>query len=321
MWFLTVCGEATIGVTLLFHRTRLVGLVLGVAFACLVGSVVYGFGAIVLASVASLGVASLVVEPLDRLALTRFLRTRATPQAWRLAFAFAVAALFFIDHVRGFTLADRGARFALGDQPTTADVLTYMQALWFALSTTALAAVVVSIRTHGAAIVQIVRRPLSYAAYALPALFFLSEAGVYAGVKDRPNVAMFSGLSVASCAPNHILMRGRFYGSFFHRDLLFVRAPGRETVGIPARSLQASVDRAKRYGERDQIVDRFQHGTITRLRGGVEAPFDFGALEEVTAGSWSEAALPPRLFWFSPLREADLRCSMPDLFQARSGSP
>lgn len=319
-WFMTVCGEATIGAALLFRRTRLVGLVLGVGFACLVGSVVYGFGAIVLASVASLGVASLVVEPLDRLAVTRFLRTRATPQTWRLAFVIAVAALFFLDHVRGFTLADRGARFAPGDEPTTADVLTYMQVLWFTLSTTALVVVVAAARTHGAAIVQIVRRPLSYAAYALPALFILSEVGVYAGVKDRPNIAMFAGLRVASCAPNHILMRGRFYSSFFHRDLLVVRAPGHATVGIPARSLRASADRAKRYGERDPLVDQFQHGTITRVRDGVEEPFDFGALEDVTAGSWPEAALPPRLFWFSPLGEADLRCSMPDLFQARSGS-
>lgn len=109
-------------------------------------------------------------------------------------------------------------------------------------------------------------------------------------------------------------MRGRIYTSFFHRDLLFVGAPGREAIGIPARSLRASADRAKRYGERDPMVDQFQHGTITRVRGGVEEPFDLGALEEVTAGSWLEAALPPRLFWFSPVGEADLRCSMPDLF-------
>lgn len=313
-WLMTVSGEATIGTALLFRRTRLGGLVLGVGFACLVGSVVYGFGAIVLASLMSLGVASLVAEPLNRLALTRFLRTRATPRAWRLAFVLAVAALFLIDHARGFTLADRGALFAPSDQPTTADVLTYMQALWFVLSTTALVAVVVAARTHGAAIIRSVHRPLGYATYALPVLFFLSEVGVYAGLKDRPNVAMFSGLSVASCAPNHIVMRRRFYSSFFHRDLLLVRVPGHEAVGIPSLSLQARAARAKRYGERDAMVDQFRHGTITRLRRGVEEPFDFAALEEVTASNWLEAALPPRLFWFYPVDEADLRCSMPDLF-------
>jgi hypothetical protein len=316
-WFMTVSSEVTIGTALLFRRTRLGGLVLGIGFACLVGSIVYGFGAIVLASLMSLGAASLVAEPLDRLALTRFLRTRATPQTWRLAFVLAVAAVFFLDHARGFTLADRGALFAPGDQPTTADVLTYMQVLWFALSTTALVAVVVAARTHGAAIVRSVHRPLGYAAYALPALFFLSEVGVYAGVKDRPNIAMFSGLSVASCAPNHLVMRCRFYSSLFHRDLLLVRVPGREAVGIPPLSLQARADRAKRYGERDAVVDQFRHGTITRLRGGVEEPFDFDALEEVTASSWLAAALPPRLFWFYPVGEADLRCSMPDLFPTR----
>jgi hypothetical protein len=317
-WFITVGGEATIGTALLFRRTRLGGLVLGVGFACVVGSIVYGFGAIVLASLMSLEVASLVAEPLDRLALTRFLRTSATPQTWRIAFVLAVAALFFVDHARGFTLADRAGLFAPGHQPTTADVLTYMQVLWFTLSTTALVAVVVAARTHGAAIIRSVHRPLGYAAYALPALFCLSEVGVYAGVKDRPNIAMFSGLRVASCAPNHLVMRGRFYSSFFHRDLLLVRAPGRETIGIPALSLRARADRAQRYGERDPMVDEFRHGMITRLRGGVEQPFDLDALEEVTAGSWLEAALPPRLFWFSPVGERDLRCSMPDLFPTRS---
>ncbi len=317
MWFLTVCGEATIGMALLFRRTRPAGLVLGVGFACLVGSIVYGFGAIVLASVMSLSVASLVIQPLDRLAVTRFLRTRATPQAWRLGFVIAVAALFLVDHARGFTLADRDVLFGPGDQPTTADVLTYMQVLWFMLSTTALVAVVVAARAHGAAIVRSIHRPLGYAAYTLPALLLLSEVGVYAGVKDRPNIAMFAGVRVASCTPNHLVMRRRLYSSFFHRDLLLVRAPGREAIGIPALSLQARANRAKRYGERDPMVDQFRQGTITRLRGGVEEPFDFEALEAVTAGSWAEAALPSRLFWFSPVSEADLRCSMPDLFASK----
>jgi hypothetical protein len=178
--------------------------------------------------------------------------------------------------------------------------------------------VVVAARTHGAAIIRSVHRPLGYAAYAVPALLFLSEVGVYAGLKDRPNIAMFSGLSVASCAPNHIVMRCRFYSSFFHRDLLLIRVPGREAVGIPTRSLRARAERAKRYGERDPMADQFRHGTLTRLRGGVEEPFDFEALEGATASNWLEAALPPRLFWFSPVGEADLRCSMPDLFQTRS---
>jgi hypothetical protein len=320
-WLLTVSGEAIIGTAVLFRQTRLVGLILGVGFACLVGSTVYGFGAIVLASLMSLGVASFLAEPLDRLALTRFLRTRATPQAWRLAFVLAVAVLFFVDHVRGFTLADRDALFALADQPTTADVLTLMQLLWFTLSTTALVAVVVAARTHGPAIARSVRRPLGYTAYAVPALFFLFEVGVYAGVKDRPNVAMFSALRVASCAPNHVVMRGRFYSSFFHRDLLIDRLPGREAIGIPALSLRARADRAKRYGERDALVDQFRHGTLTRLRGRVEEPFDFNDLAEVTANSWLEAALPPRLFWFSPVGETDLRCSMPDLFPTRTEHP
>jgi hypothetical protein len=66
------------------------------------------------------------------------------------------------------------------------------------------------------------------------------------------------------------------------------------------------------------LVDQFRHGKTTRLRGGVEEPFDFDGLEEVTASSWLEAALPPRLFWFSPVGEADLRCSMPDLFPTKS---
>jgi hypothetical protein len=317
-WLMTFGGEAIIGTAILFRPTRLGGLVLGVGFACLVGSTVYGFGAIVLASLMSLGVASLVLEPLDRLALTRVLRTRATPQAWRLAFVLAVAALFFLDHARGFTLADRDALFAPADQPTTADVLTLMQVLWFALSTTALVAVIVAARAHGPAILRSVRRPLGYAAYAVPALFFLSEVGVYAGVKDRPNVAMFSALRVASCAPNHVVMRGRFYKSVFHQDLLLVRAPGRETIGIPALSLRARADRAKRYGERDPLVDQFRNGTLTRLRGGVEQRFDFNALAGVEANSWLKGALPGRLFWFSPVGEADLRCSMPDLFLTRA---
>jgi len=178
--------------------------------------------------------------------------------------------------------------------------------------------VVVAARTHGPALAWSVRRPLGYTAYAVPALFFLFEVGVYAGVKDRPNVAMFSALRVASCAPNHVVMRGRFYSSYFHRDLLIDRLPGREAIGIPALSLRARADRAKRYGERDPLVDQFRHGTLTRLRGRVEEPFDFNNLAEVTANSWLEAALPPRLFWFSPVGETDLRCSMPDIFPTGS---
>ncbi len=321
MWFFTVAGEATIGAALLFRRTRLAGLVLGVGFACLVGSIVYGFGSIVLASLIPLTAVSFLAKPLDRVALTRFLRGLARPQTWRLVFVVAVAAVFLLDHATGFTLADRGSLFAPADEPTTADVLTLMQVVWFALSTSAFVAVIVSVGRYGRAIVAHVHVPLGWAAFALPALFLFSEVGVYAGLKDRPNIAMFSGVQVASCAPNHLVMRGRFYSSLFHRDLLLVRAPGGEARGIPVRSLQARSDWAKRHGERDTLVEAFRGGTVTRLHEGVEEPFDLAALDDVSADSWLEAVLPSRLFWFYPLSEADLRCSMPDLFPAEIATP
>jgi len=321
MWLLTVGGEATIGVALLFRRTRLGGLVLAVGFACLVGAIIYGFGAIVLASLVPLAFVSFVAEPLKRLRLTRFLSGRATPQMWRFAFVLAVAALFLRDHALGFTLADRAELFPPGDAPTTADVLTSMQVLWFAVSTMAFVAVVVAAWKHGTAIVAQLHLPLGTVACVLPALFLLSEVGVYTGLKDRPNIAMFSGVRVASCAPNHIVMRGRFYSSLFHRDLLLLRTPGGQASGIPLPSLRARSDWAKRRGERDPLVEAFRNGSVTRLHGGIEEPFDLTALDGGSANSWLEAISPRRLFWFSPLSEADLRCSMPDLFVAQAGSP
>jgi hypothetical protein len=191
-----------------------------------------------------------------------------------------------------------------------------MQVLWFVLSTMAFVAVVVAAWRHGTAIVAQVRLPLGSVACVLPALFLLSEVGVYTGLKDRPNIAMFSGVRVASCAPNHLVMRGRFYSSVFHRDLLLVRTPGGQTSGIPVLSLQARSDWAKRHGERDPLVEAYRSGNITRLHAGVEEPFDLAALDGAAADSWLEGVLPHRLFWFSPLSEADLRCSMPDLFPA-----
>ena len=320
MWLPTVGGELVIAATLLFRRTRWVALLLCIGFACFVGSIVYGFGAIVLASLMPLLATRLIFEPFDRLALADFLRRHATAETWRFGFVVAIGAVFLLDHAMGFTLADRPWLFRAGERPDTADVLTPMQFVWFILSTTVLVSVLVAAYRHRSAIAADFRPARSWVVYALPAFFVLSEAGLYTGLKDTPNVAMFSGLIVKSCMPNHLIAGSLFLSSFFHRDLLFVTNPQGEKIGIPALSLQAKWDRSRRLGIPDSLVEIYRNGKVTRMRRRVEEPFDINDLDNVQVSSWIEVILPRRLFFLSQAREADLRCSMPDLFPVPLGA-
>lgn len=318
-WLLTVGGELVIAVTLLFQRTRWLALPLCVVFACFVGSIVYGFGAIVLASLTPLLAIHLIFEPFDGIGVKLFLRRYATARIWRFSFALVITAVFLCDHVTGFTLADRDWLFRPGAKPDTVDVLTPMQFVWFIFSTTVLIAVLVAAYRHRSAIAARIRPTPCWVVYALPAFFVLSEVGLYTGLKDRPNVAMFSGLAVKTCTPNHYIARSRFVSSFFHRDLLFVTTPQGGRIGMPALSLQAEWDRSRRLGIPDPLVEFYRNARVTRMRQGVEEPFDINHLGDVQAHSWIEGILPTRLFFLYPTSEVDLRCSMPDLFPTPFG--
>ena len=316
LWLLTVGGELVITAMLLFQRTRWVALLLCAGFACFVGSTVYGFGAIVLASLTPLLATCLIFEPFDRLALADFLRRRATAKMWRFGFAVAIGAVFLLDHATGFTLADRPWLFRPDARPDTVDVLTPMQFVWFIFSTTVFVGVLVAAYRHRSAIAARFCPARSWVVYALPTFFVLSEAGLYTGLKDTPNVAMFSGLIVKSCMPNHRIAGSRFLSSFFHRDLLFVTTPQGERIGIPALSLQAKWDRSRRLGISDPLIEIYRNAKVTRMRRGAEEPFDIKDLDNVQVSSWIEVILPRRLFSLNQASEADLRCSMPDLFLA-----
>jgi hypothetical protein len=131
---------------------------------------------------------------------------------------------------------------------------------------------------------------------------------------------MFSGLIVKSCMPNHLIAGSHFLSSFFHRDLLFVTTLQGEKIGIPALSLQAKWDRSRRLGSPDSLVEIYRNAKVTRMRRGVEEPFDITDLDNVQVSSWVEVILPRRLFFLNPAREEDLRCSMPDLFPVPPGA-
>jgi len=314
LWFLTVAGELVIAATLLFRRTRWVGLLLCTGFACFVGSIVYGFGAIVLASIMPLLANRRIFESLDRFAVMDFLCRRAAAKTWRFGFAVAIGAVFLVDHVMGFTLADRPWLFGPDNTPGTAEVLTPMQVVWFIFSTTVVVSVLVAAYRYRSAIAARFCPSRFWVSYLIPAFFLLSEVGLYTGLKDTPNVAMFSGLIVESCMPNHLIAGSLFLNSFFHRDLLFVTTPQGERIGIPPLSLQAKWARSRRLGSRDSLVELYRNGKVTRMRRGVENSFDITDLENVQVSSWIETILPRRLFFLNPAREEDLRCSMPDLF-------
>jgi hypothetical protein len=314
IWFITVSGELGMAGTLLFQRTRAVALTLCVGFACFVGTVVYGFGAIVLAALMPLIATHLVFEPVNRLGLTDFLRRHMTAKSWRLAFLVAIGAVFLHDHATGFTLADRTWLFGPGEKPKTADVLTLMQLVWFVFSTGIFAAVLVAAIRHRSAIAIRFRPARAWIAYLLPAFVVLSELGLYTGLKDSPNFTMFSGLVVKSCMPNHLIARNHFLSSFFHRDLIFATTSQGKKIGIPALSLRAKLDRTRRHSTPDPLIEIYRDAKVTRMRGGVEEPFDLNDLDNLRASSWLEVLLPRRLFFLEAATEADLRCSMPKLF-------
>jgi len=321
IWFLTVAGELGMATTLFFQRTRPAALLLCVGFACFVGTVVYGFGAIVLAALTPLIATHLVFEPLNRLGLTDFLRRHMTAKSWRLAFLVAIGAVFLHDHATGFTLADRTWLFGPDEKPKTADVLTLMQSLWFVFSTGVFVGVLAAAIRHRSAIAILFRPARTWIAYALPAFVVLSELGLYTGLKDSPNFTMFSGLAVKSCIPNHLIARDRFLSAFFHRDLLFATTPQGTKIGIPALSLRAKLDRARRHGTPDPLIEIYRNAEVTRMRGGVEEPFNLNNLDDIRASSWLEVLLPRRLFFLEAASEADLRCSMPALFTVPRGDP
>jgi hypothetical protein len=125
---------------------------------------------------------------------------------------------------------------------------------------------------------------------------------------------MFSGLVVKSCMPNHLIARNHFLSSFFHRDLIFATTSQGKKIGIPALSLRAKLDRTRRHSTPDPLIEIYRDAKVTRMRGGVEEPFDLNNLDNVRASSWLEVFLPRRLFFLEAATEADLRCSMPKLF-------
>src|SRR5262245_4169397 len=218
-WLLTVGGELVIAVTLLFQRTRWFALPLCVVFACFVGSIVYGFGAIVLASITPLFAIHLIFEPFDGIGV-KLLRRCATARIWRFGFRLPVSAVFLWDHATGFTLADRDWLFRPGAKPGTADVLTPMQFVWFIFSTAVLVGVLAAAYRDRSAIAARIRPPRFWVAYVLPAFFLLSEVGLYTGLKDRPHVAMFAWVQVKTCTPNHFIAVRRLLSSFFAREFL-----------------------------------------------------------------------------------------------------
>jgi hypothetical protein len=126
-------------------------------------------------------------------------------------------------------------------------------------------------------------------------------------------------MAVKSCIPNHLIARDRFLSSFFHRDLFFATTPQGMKIGIPALSLRAKLDRARRHGTPDPLIEIHRNAEVTRIRGGVEEPFNMNNLDNIQPSSWLEVLLPRRLFVLEAATEADLRCSMPALFPVPRG--
>jgi len=314
LWLSTVIGELAIPATLCFRRSRFVGIVLCIGFACFVGSTVYGFGAAVLAAVIALIVPPLFFEPLQRIASGPLFRADSTHAKWRLLLAIVITAIFFLDHTRGFTLADRPGLFAPGSRLTTRDVLTLMQVFWFLLSTAIFACAIVSALKHRSAIVANLKP--TKLAYVLPFYLIMSELGLYAGVKDFPSFVMFSGVSVKSCQPNHYIARDYLLRPVLHRDLLLVTDQRGNKIAIPALSLREKWLWSERHGAGDPLIDVYRRGAVTRLRGGVEQPFDIESLKDIRPDTVLETVLPRRLFYLEPALVSDLRCSMPELFSS-----
>ncbi len=319
-WLVTIGGEGAIACTLLFKRTRWVGVLLCIGFTAFVGSTVYGFGAIILAAVMPLVAVPLLLEPLDRLNRADSLSRIAKGATWRIVFAILIGGLFIIDHARGFSLADRPWLFGPAARPTIGNALTILQVVWFVLNTTVLACVLMAVYRHRSRIVAHISPARAGISYALPLFLACSELALYAGWKNTPAFTMFSGVTVESCAPNHWIARSHFLNSFFYRDLLLVTAPGGERIGIPALSLKEKWRRSRRLGVVDSDVEAYRDGEIGRLHAGVESRFSFNELEHLRATSWVEVLLPRRLFFLNSVSEANLRCSMPDLFSATPGA-
>jgi hypothetical protein len=318
-WLATVTGEMAIALMLFFQGSRSLGLLLCIGFACFVGSTVYGFGAIVLAAVVPLVVPRLLFEPLTRVPWGRFILCRAAALRWRATSAFVLAAVFLVDHKHGFTLADRPGLFISGAKLQTRDVLTLMQWMWFMLSTTILACAILAALRHRSTLAAKLRpAPL---AWLLPFYLILSEAGLYTGLRNYPSFGMFSGLTVKSCNPNHYIARDYLLRSGFHRDLLLVTDEHGNRIAIPALSLREKWRWSERHGTNDPLVDTYRHGMITRLRAGVEQPFDIETLKDLRPGTLFEILLPRRLFYLEPALASDLRCSMPELFASPKRSP
>ena len=315
-WGLTVGGEAILGAALFFRRTRALGVLACVAFACFVGMVVYGFGSIVMAAAFSLGASALLLEPIRRSRLVRGLGKRASAGTWRLALTFALACVFLLDHESGFTLADRGWMFEAGEKPGLADVITPMQVVWFAISTGLLVSVSLAFLEYGPRVLAHGPRPANLVAFSVAVVFVLSEVGLYVGLKETPNVAMFSGLRVKSRTPNHFIARDRLLNAYFHRDLVMVDPQdGEPRLGTPPLALRELQQREERLGVVDTWVETYRTAPhLTRLRDGREEAFEFAELADVEP-RWLEVLLPRRLFALRPATEPDLRASMPELFE------
>ena len=79
------------------------------------------------------------------------------------------------------------------------------------------------------------------------------------------------------------------------------------------------MDRARRHGIPDPLIEIYRNAEVTRMRGGVEEPFNLNNLDNIQPSSWLEVLLPRRLFFLEAATEADLRCSMPALFPVPRG--
>lgn len=316
-WLLTVGGEALIVALLAFRRTRPLAVLSGIAFACFVGTVVYGFGSIVLATFLALSATGRLFAPITRLAMVTRARNLLSPGTWRLVFAAAICSIFFLDHSSGFTMADRAWAFVPGREPGTFDVLTPMQFAWFAISTPVLISALVAWCRCRSKILDPSPPLRLVVAYALAALLVVSELGIYAGVKTRPNVAMFSGVNVRGAEPNHQLFAARLLTSHFHRDLLIVTTSDGRSIAAPALALRALLDHERRHGAENKLLNQYRNAPIRRLRMGQESTFAFEDLDTVEPTSMLELLLPERLFYLEPEMEDGLMQSMPELF----GSP
>lgn len=165
------------------RRTRPIAVVAWIGFASFVGVVVYGFGSIVLATLIPLTSTRRLLGPLrNRVAVAA---RRAPAAAWRVGSAAAIATVFFADHASGFTLADRPWLFERDQRPTTVDVLTPMQCVWFLLIGCVLSSALVALRRRRAAVAATVRPVPVWIAFAVPALLTVSEVGLYTGLRSR----------------------------------------------------------------------------------------------------------------------------------------